>query len=75
MTAHRPVRVIRVSRWGQHARLVRYFKKRGFVSVREVGSSPIDLPLRTIWGGAGSLMTADCHAVLERSCRLWEISR
>ncbi len=58
----------------QHLRLIKYFGKRGFKVVREVGSSPLDLPLRTIWGGAGSLMVADCLEVFEYSRRLWNIN-
>ena len=50
-----------------HARLLRYFRFRGFSVVKEVGSSAWDLPLRTIWGGAGSLMLAKCSDVYERS--------
>ena len=50
----------------QHSRLVRYFKRRSFVVVKEVGSSFFDFPLRTVWGGAGSLMVAKCSDVLEK---------
>ena len=59
----------------QHARLVRYFSMRGFSLVREIGSAPYDLPMRMIWGGAGSLMNADCQEVFERSTKLWNLSR
>ncbi len=59
----------------QHKRLVNYFLKRGFYTVREVGSAPMDLPLRMIWGGAGELMVADCKEVFEKSYRLWSISQ
>ncbi len=59
----------------QHDRLVKYFLQRGFQVVREVGSSPVDLPIRIVWGGAGSLMLADCREVFKYSCRLWDISR
>ncbi len=55
----------------KHASLVRYFQKRGFSFARDVGSSPCDLPLRMIWGGAGTLMNADCVEVFEISYRLW----
>tara|TARA_B100000700_G_C15059536_1_gene864811 strand:+ start:743 stop:1252 length:510 start_codon:yes stop_codon:yes gene_type:complete len=55
----------------QHKRLVRYFERRGFRVFREVGSSPIDLPVRVVWGGAGSLMSASCEKVLEKSSSLW----
>jgi len=50
-----------------HSKLLRYFRLRGFVVVKEVGSSALDLPLRTVWGGAGSLMVARCSDVYERS--------
>ena len=56
----------------QHARLTRYFKTRKFLLIREVSSSLSDLPLRMVWGGAGSLMVADCSEVLEYSSRLWQ---
>ncbi len=59
----------------QHKRLVRYFLKRGFSIVRDVGSAPKDLPLRMVWGGAGTLMVAECSEVLERSFQLWEASQ
>jgi len=58
----------------QHNRLKKYFQKRGFQTVKEVGSAPMDLPLRIVWGGAGSLMTAECQEVFEYSRRLWELS-
>ncbi len=57
----------------QHTRLISYFHKRGFSHVRDVQSSFLDLPLRIVWGGAGSLMVADCLEVLEHSCRLWQL--
>ena len=49
---------------GYSKKLVRYFKVIGFKVVKEVGSSPIDLFLRLIWGGAGTLMRGDCSFVL-----------
>ena len=55
----------------QHKVLQRYFRKRGFNTVRKVGSSPFDLPLRLVWGGAGAFMVGDCETVLERSYRSW----
>ena len=58
----------------QHRKLRSYFQKRGFETVRDVGSAPVDLPLRVIWGGAGTLMTADCFKVHNLSARLWEIA-
>ena len=58
----------------QHACLLRYFLRRGFKTVIEVGSSPIDLPLRMVWGGSGSLMLGDCNEVYRRSLKLWQAS-
>ena len=55
----------------QHQILERYFRKRGFNTLRKVGSSPLDLPLRLVWGGAGSFMVGNCQTVLERSYRNW----
>ena len=55
----------------QHRRLVRYFRQRGFNTVREVEAALWDLPLRMVWGGAGALMSGEVHAVLERSLRGW----
>ena len=55
----------------QHKILQRYFRMRGFNTVRDVGSSPLDLPLRLVWGGAGAFMVGDCEEVLDRSYRRW----
>ncbi len=55
----------------KHAKLTRYFKWQGFRTVRDVGSKPTDLPLRLIWGGAGSLMIANCDQVLEKNYLRW----
>ncbi len=55
----------------KHQALFRYFRSRGFQHVKEVGSSPTDLPLRIIWGGAGSLMIGNCEKVLRRSYQRW----
>ena len=55
----------------QHEILQRYFRMRGFNLVRNVGSSPLDLPLRLVWGGAGAFMVGNCETVLERSYRNW----
>ena len=51
---------------GYSKKLVRYFKIIGFEIVKEVGSSPIDLFLRLIWGGAGTLMKGDCFLILNK---------
>ncbi len=59
----------------QHKKLVRYFSRRGFFTVREVGSAPIDLPLRMVWGGSGSLMVAECQEVFLSSVQLWKASK
>ena len=55
----------------QHKILQRYFRRRGFNTVRDVGSSPLDLPLRLVWGGAGALMVGNCEEVFDRSYQRW----
>jgi len=44
---------------GYSKKLVRYFKLIGFKVVKEVGSNPLDLLLRLVWGGAGTLMNGN----------------
>ena len=51
---------------GYSKKLVRYFKIIGFKIVKEVGSSPLDLFLRLVWGGAGTLMKGDCFHILNK---------
>ena len=51
---------------GYSKKLVRYFKLIGFKIVKEVGSSPVDLLLRLIWGGAGTLMNGDSISILKK---------
>ena len=51
---------------GYSKKLVRYFKLNGFEIIKEVGSSPIDLFLRLVWGGAGTLMKGNCLDILSR---------
>ena len=51
---------------GYSKKLVRYFKLRGFNIVKEVGSSPLDLLLRLLWGGAGTLMNGECISILKK---------
>ncbi len=58
-----------------HGHLVRYFRSKGFKFVREVSSNPFDLPLRLVWGGAGTLMNACCEEVHNKSCLLWKSSK
>ncbi len=58
----------------QHRVLIRYFKKRGFISIKQVGSSFVDLPLRLVWGGAGNLMLANCNELYKKSIALWHSS-
>jgi len=55
----------------QHKILQRYFRRRGFNTVRNVGSSFFDLPLRLVWGGAGAFMVGSCEEVLARSYLSW----
>ena len=50
---------------GYSKKLVRYFRLIGFSFIKEVGSSPSDLFLRLIWGGAGTLMKGDCLKILK----------
>ena len=49
---------------GYSKKLVRYFRIIGFKVIKEVGSSPSDLLLRLIWGGAGTLMKGNCKKIL-----------
>ena len=51
---------------GYSKKLVRYFKLIGFKIVKEVGSSPEDLLLRLVWGGAGTLMDGECISILKK---------
>ena len=51
---------------GYSCKLVRYFKLIGFKVIKEVGSTPSDLVLRLVWGGAGTLMSGDCSKILEK---------
>ena len=51
---------------GYSKKLVRYFKLIGFKIVKEVGSSPVDLLLRLVWGGAGTLMKGECISILNK---------
>ena len=51
---------------GYSKKLVRYFRIIGFAIVKEVGSSPVDLFLRLVWGGAGTLMRGDCFSILKK---------
>ena len=51
---------------GYSKKLVRYFKLIGFKIVKEVGSSPVDLLLRLVWGGAGTLMNGECIYILKK---------
>ena len=51
---------------GYSKKLVRYFKLLGFKIVKEVGSSPVDLLLRLVWGGAGTLMNGESISILKK---------
>ena len=55
---------------GQHRRLVRYFRRLGFVPSKDLGAALWDLPERLVWGGAGLVMQADCQVVLVRALAL-----
>ena len=58
----------------QHRRLVRYFERRGFQTLRRVDAALWDLPLRLVWGGSGALMRSEVETVLERSLKGWSQS-
>ena len=58
----------------QHQRLLRYFRRLGFESIRPVEAALWDLPLRMVWGGAGMLMTGGCARVQTISQRRWRQS-
>ena len=51
---------------GYSKKLVRYFSLIGFRVTKEVGSSPSDLLLRLIWGGAGTLMKGNCRKIMNK---------
>ena len=51
---------------GYSRKLVRYFRLIGFKVIKEVGSSPSDLLLRLIWGGAGTLMKGNCFQIQKK---------
>jgi len=51
---------------GYSKKLVRYFNLIGFKIVKEVGTSPVDLLLRLVWGGAGTLMNGECISILKK---------
>ena len=51
---------------GYSKKLVRYFRLIGFEVVKEVGSNPVDLLLRLVWGGAGTLMNGECFSILKK---------
>tara|TARA_Y100001968_G_scaffold329324_1_gene378427 strand:- start:58 stop:567 length:510 start_codon:yes stop_codon:yes gene_type:complete len=57
----------------KHKILVRYFINHGFKAVRDIGSSPADLPLRMIWGGSGLLMNGNCSDILSISEENWRL--
>lgn len=51
----------------QHARLVKYYKRMGFETVREVGNNGVaDLPHLLVWGGAGTRMNCNPKHFLQR---------
>ena len=51
---------------GYSKKLIRYFKIIGFKIVKEVGSRPVDLFLRLVWGGAGTLMSGDTFSIVNK---------
>ena len=56
----------------QHQRLLRYFRRLGFESIRPVEAALWDLPLRMVWGR--DVMTGDCARVQTISQRRWRQS-
>tara|TARA_Y100001970_G_scaffold294273_1_gene449604 strand:- start:8526 stop:9017 length:492 start_codon:yes stop_codon:yes gene_type:complete len=54
---------------GSNQKLTRYFRKTGFVKIKEVGSTPSDLFLRIVWGGAGTLMKGSCDQIYQDSIK------
>lgn len=50
----------------QHKRLVRFFKRAGFESIRYVGDDVRSIPDRLVWGGCGTLMMCDIENILEK---------
>lgn len=50
----------------QHKRLVRFFKRAGFVKIRYVGDDIRNIPDRLIWGGCGTLMNCNIESILKR---------
>ncbi len=55
----------------KHAKLTRYFRWQGFKTIKDVGAGPSDLPLRLIWGGAGTLMIGNCDVVFKKNYLRW----
>ncbi len=60
---------------GHSKKLVRYFRIIGFTILKEVGSSPFDLFLRLVWGGAGTLMEGDCLSILKKIEKKFSLTR
>ncbi len=58
----------------QHQRLVRYFRRLGFIPIRELGAGALDLAPRLLWGGSGLLMQVACREGLARSLEQLQLS-
>lgn len=53
-----------------HQRLVKYYKRYGFVEERYVGNSGLkDVPDLLVWGGAGTLMSGELNTMHKRWSR------
>lgn len=50
----------------QHKRLVRYYKRVGFQTVKYVGEDIGDIPDRLVWGGCGTLMKEDIDILIQK---------
>ena len=59
----------------KHIVLIKYFQRKGFKIIKEVKAEAKDLPYRIVWGGAGTLMSANCHDVLSLNYNSWQAIR
>lgn len=50
----------------QHRRLVRHYKRLGLNVIRYVGEDIANIPDRLIWGGVGTLMSAEIQPLLQK---------
>jgi hypothetical protein len=57
----------------QHKRLVRFFKRAGFQTIKYVGDDLASVPDRLVWGGCGTLMNQKIDLLLERWTKIISI--